>query len=107
MIRYLAKVEDSTGQKLFLAKYRLDDRPHIIVIDQNICRFCETTNGTPQSCMIVCPANVFKWEERNGLMENVVSYDNCVECGACRIICLCGDIEWKYPRWGPGLLAEV
>jgi len=95
---------DSTEQKLYLAKYRLDKRPHIIVMDQDVCRYCEKINGTPQPCMILCPANVFKWQERSGAMENVVSYDNCVERGACRIICPYGDIEWKYPRWGRGYL---
>jgi ferredoxin like protein len=94
--------QDSTEQKLYLAKYRLDDRPHIVVTDQDVCRHCEQINGTPQPCMILCPANVFKWEESKGAMENIVSYDNCVECGACRIIYPYGNIEWKYPRWGRG-----
>ncbi|HZW56400.1 MAG TPA: 4Fe-4S dicluster domain-containing protein [Nitrososphaerales archaeon] len=93
----------SVEEKLYLAKYKLDERPHLVIFEQDVCRKCAGINGSPQPCMILCPADVYKWEERNGLMENVVSYDNCVECGACRIICPYTNIEWKFPRWGRGL----
>jgi ferredoxin like protein len=87
-------------EKLYLAKYKLDERPHLVIMDQNVCEKCAEVNGSPQPCMILCPANVYKWEDSK---ENIVSYDNCVECGACRIICPYTNIEWKYPRWGRGL----
>jgi ferredoxin like protein len=87
-------------EKLYLAKYKLDERPHLVIFDQAVCKKCAEINGTPQPCMILCPANVYKWEDGR---KNVVSYDNCVECGACRIICPYTNIEWKYPRWGRGL----
>jgi ferredoxin like protein len=90
----------SVEEKLYLAKYKLDERPHLVIYDQSICLKCEHINGTPQPCMILCPADVYKWEDGK---RNVVSYDNCVECGACRIICPYANIEWKYPRWGRGL----
>jgi len=90
----------SVEEKLYLAKYRLDERPHLVVIDQNVCQKCAQINGSPQPCMILCPADVYKWEDGK---KNVVSYDNCVECGACRIICPYVNIEWKFPRWGRGL----
>ncbi len=90
----------SVEEKLYLAKYRLDERPHLVVLDQDVCQKCSLINGTPQPCMILCPADVYKWEEGK---KNVVSYDNCVECGACRIICPYTNIEWKFPRWGRGL----
>jgi ferredoxin like protein len=90
----------SIEEKLYLAKYRLDERPHLVILDQDVCQKCAAINGSPQPCMILCPADVYKWEEGK---RNIVSYDNCVECGACRIICPYGNIEWKYPRWGRGL----
>lgn len=90
----------SVEEKLYLAKYRLDERPHLVIFDQAVCKKCEEINGSPQPCMILCPANVYKWEDDK---KNIVSYDNCVECGACRIICPYTNIEWKYPRWGRGL----
>ena len=98
----IAKKEDSVPveEKLYLAKYKLDERPHLVIMDENVCQKCAKINGSPQPCMILCPANVYKWE---GDKMNVVSYDNCVECGACRIICPYTNIEWKYPRWGRGL----
>ena len=97
--------EVNVEENLFLAKYKLDSRPHIVIYDHNVCRFCEKINGTPQPCMILCPARVFKWDTKSdGEKINVVSYDNCVECGACRIICPYTNIEWKYPRWGMGYL---
>lgn len=99
------KKDDTPGEvpveeKLYLAKYKLDERPHLVIIDQDICDKCSKINGTPQPCMVLCPANVYKWEDDK---KNVVSYDNCVECGACRIICPYVNIDWKYPRWGRGL----
>jgi ferredoxin like protein len=87
-------------EKLYLAKYKLDERPHLVILDQAVCKRCSEINGSPQPCMILCPADVYKWEDGK---KNVVSYDNCVECGACRIICPYTNIEWKYPRWGRGL----
>ena len=90
----------SVEEKLYLAKYKLDERPHLVIMDQTICQKCSQINGSPQPCMIICPADVYKWEEGK---KNIVSYDNCVECGACRIICPYTNIEWKYPRWGRGL----
>jgi ferredoxin like protein len=87
-------------EKLYLAKYKLDERPHLVIMDQKVCENCAQINGSPQPCMILCPANVYKWEDNQ---KNIVSYDNCVECGACRIICPYTNIEWKYPRWGRGL----
>lgn len=93
----------SVEEKLYMAKYKLDERPHLLIYEQNVCQKCSEINGSPQPCMILCPADVYKWELRNDKMENVVSYDNCVECGACRIICPYTNIEWKFPRWGRGL----
>ncbi len=87
-------------ERLYLAKYKLDERPHLVIMDESVCQKCAQINGTPQPCMVLCPANVYKWEDDK---KNVVSYDTCVECGACRIICPYTNIEWKYPRWGRGL----
>ncbi|MFQ5762711.1 MAG: ferredoxin family protein [Candidatus Bathyarchaeia archaeon] len=80
--------------KLYLAKYKLDEEPHLIIRDQAKCVQCKD-----KPCMVVCPAEVYAWEQE----QNTVSYDNCVECGACRVICPYDNIEWKYPRWGQGI----
>ena len=90
----------SVEERLYLAKYKLDERPHLAIYDQAVCQKCAQINGSPQPCMRLCPADVYKWEDGK---RNIVSYDNCVECGACRIICPYTNIEWTYPRWGRGL----
>lgn len=30
--------------------------------------------------------------------------ERCVECGACRIVCPYGNIDWHYPRGGFGIV---
>ncbi|MEM4768974.1 MAG: 4Fe-4S dicluster domain-containing protein, partial [Saccharolobus sp.] len=47
----------------------------------------------------VCPANVYTWINQ----KIIISYENCVECGACRIACPFGNISWNYPRYGLGI----
>ena len=90
----------SVEEKLLPRKVQARRAPASPDLDQDVCQKCATINGSPQPCMILCPADVYKWEEGK---KNIVSYDNCVECGACRIICPYTNIEWKYPRWGRGL----
>ncbi len=88
------QAELTIEDKLYLAKYKLDEKPHLIIISQGVCAECVN-----KPCMIVCPTDVYAWSEN----KNIVSYDNCVECGACRIVCPYQNIEWKYPRWGMGI----
>ncbi|MDY6911458.1 MAG: ferredoxin family protein, partial [Chloroflexota bacterium] len=38
--------------------------------------------------------------------EFVFSYDGCLECGACRISCAKGAVDWNYPRGGFGVSFE-
>jgi len=40
---------------------------------------------------------VYKWEED----KITITYDACVECGACHIACY--DIGWKHPKGGFGI----
>jgi ferredoxin like protein len=80
--------------KLFLARYKRDDISHLTIKDNSVCLKC-----TRKPCIIVCPADVYKFEED----RLIVSYDNCVECGSCFIICPYENIEFRYPRWGKGI----
>ncbi|ARM74691.1 ferredoxin family protein [Acidianus manzaensis] len=86
-------------EKLYTLRYKRDEIPHLEIKDQMTCKKCEETYGTPQPCISVCPANVYSWI--NGKI--VVSYENCVECGACKIACPFNNIIWKYPRYGLGI----
>jgi len=80
--------EKSTEEKLFTVKTNPDTESHL-KIDEETCRKCET-----KVCLYVCPANVYQENEQSKTI--VVNYENCLECGTCKIAC--DKIDWKYPR---------
>lgn len=83
----------SIEDKLAVNKFDIDKERHI-QIKEDICRTCE---GHP--CTYACPADCFK------LRENHItfSYEGCLECGSCRIVCDKEAIEWALPRAGFGI----
>ncbi|AAY79733.1 ferredoxin family protein [Sulfolobus acidocaldarius] len=87
-------------ERLYTLRYKRDEKPHLSIIEPNKCQKCAEINGVPEPCIVVCPANVYSWVDNNRI---VVSYENCVECGACRIACPFDNISWKYPRYGLGV----
>ncbi|AWS00391.1 ferredoxin family protein [Metallosphaera hakonensis] len=86
-------------EKLYTLRYKRDEEPHLRIINPQQCLECEREYGQPQPCISVCPANVYSW---NG-EKLILSYENCVECGACRIACPFHNISWNYPRYGLGM----
>ncbi|MGE5576188.1 MAG: ferredoxin family protein [Syntrophothermus sp.] len=87
----MSSIED----KLFLVKFKPDDRSHLIV-DPDHCKECK---GRP--CTMFCPAQVYHWDESEQKM--LVAYEGCIECGSCRIGCPDLLVEWRYPRGGFGV----
>ena len=89
----MIKVEE----KLFQNRYRVDEgRPHISVKDFGVCEAC-----VDKPCTSACPAACYS-EEGKGISA---TFDGCLECGTCRIICQdFKNIEWFYPRGGYGIL---
>ena len=85
------KIED----KLSKVKYKNSSESHLKVC-QNDCQKCKN-----RSCEIVCPANVYNYDEQKGEMN--VAYENCLECGACRIACDKKTLIWDYPKQGFGV----
>ena len=82
------------ADRLYRVRFNVDrDNPHIKV-NNEICRECDN-----QVCLRVCPAEVYAVEDG----EITVSYQGCLECGACRIACTLGGIEWQYPKGGFGV----
>jgi ferredoxin like protein len=82
------------ADKLYLLKYEVDEESHLVVKDQQACRDCEL-----RPCINRCPAEVYSWEGDH----LQVAYENCVECGVCKIVCPYDNIEWRYPRGGFGV----
>jgi len=79
--------------KLSKVRFRLDQAPHIKVRAE-LCESCEE-----KGCLYVCP--VQNYVCTNGKV--VFSWQGCMECGACRIVCPKGAIDWQYPRGGFGV----
>ncbi len=79
------RIEDKLG----LLRYKIDaEHPHI-QISKEICEECKH-----RPCIVGCPANCFKYEDE----EMQFQYEDCIECGTCRVICPYGAVDWNYPR---------
>lgn len=83
----------SLEDKLFLVKTKKDSISHI-TLDKDICGEC-----SDRICLFVCPSGTY--EEVDGQIE--AAYENCLECGSCRVACTGGAITWKNPRGGFGV----
>ena len=84
--------------KLFTVKYNEDTgNPHIEIRNQRVC--AEECEG--KYCNYFCPAGVYEWDEEKKV--NLVSFGNCVECGACAIGCPYDNILCQSPRGGFGV----
>ena len=45
--------------------------------------------------------STLKWDEENKKLT--IGYENCLECGACRIACEKKCLNWKYPDGNKGV----
>lgn len=73
--------------------YDVDEKPHIIV-DYTKCDKCPT-----KPCVYLCPAGCYTLVGGRILF----SYEGCVECGTCRVICPMDAISWNFPKSGRGI----
>ena len=83
------KLEDILNANI----WDVDYEPHIKV-DPEKCAGCEK-----KPCTYLCPAGCYTLLEGNVLF----SYEGCLECGTCRVICPKKAIEWNYPVSGRGI----
>ena len=60
-----------------------------ITVDPEICETCPHT-----MCVNSCPAKCFEFV--NERMQ--FTYEDCVECGTCDIVCTPGSVKWHNPR---------
>ena len=78
-------------EKLSLLKYNSGSVSHI-KINETLCQKCKN-----KECIFFCPASVYKIE---GGETPKVEYENCLECGACKVACKSKAIKWEYPDKG-------
>lgn len=82
-------------ESLYKIKYKTDEISHLKIKDQAVCAGCQD-----KPCIPRCPAEVYELEGG----EILVAYENCVECGVCKIVCPYDNIQWEYPRGGFGVV---
>lgn len=83
-------------EKLFITKFCPDTESHIKT-NLAVCSDCKG-----KECTKFCPANVFAWSQIANKL--IVAYENCLECGACRIGCPYGSITYSHPNSGHGVI---
>lgn len=82
--------------KLYTVKYTPDGKSHLLPV-QECCRICNS-----KICTIICPANVYEWDDDR--QKLTVKFENCLECGACRIACETSSLGWEYPKGTKGVM---
>ena len=81
--------------KLYTVKYNPDSESHLTPVPES-CANCRS-----KACTFVCPAGVYEWDEENNRL--IVNYEDCLECGACRIACEDKSLSWVYPKGTKGV----
>ena len=89
-----ANVEEKLGYLTYKADH---EQPHIHIKEASVC----ADKCADKPCLTGCPAKVYTWEEAP--KKIVVSYENCIECGACRMLCPLDNIKCEWPRGGFGV----
>jgi ferredoxin like protein len=92
---YLEPCESlSVEDRLFKTRFKADTEAHLVV-DIAVCKTC-----THKACTYVCPVQNYTINDDNDV---IVSWEGCLECGACRVACTPGGVTWKYPNGGMGV----
>jgi ferredoxin like protein len=81
--------EMNINDKLASLKYNKATESHLSV-DNDKCMRCND-----KCCTYICPADVYEWNKEKCTMT--IRYENCLECGACKIACDKENIVWRYP----------
>ena len=87
----------NVDEKLGTLTYKADHHTHITIKSADVC--AKKCDGKP--CTTVCPAQVYRWETDQ--KKIIVSFENCIECGACRMLCPFDNIQCHWPRGGFGV----
>lgn len=84
--------------KIGLIDFRVDDNwQHVVVTQPDQCKKCRD-----KPCLTICPSGVFTW---NPVKKNTIQvfYKQCIECGACRLVCPLDNIAFSFPHGGCGV----
>ena len=82
--------------RLYSDETRPDGRSHLEIAEPAVCLECPD-----RPCALVCPSATYRWHEDEHRI--VVNFENCLECGTCRIVCPKANISWRYPMGGMGI----
>jgi len=83
--------------KLYRTRYEVDPTYSHIRLREETCRQCEQ-----RICLFICPAKVYTQQSADPNRISV-NYENCLECGTCRMTCPNEGIEWFFPNGGKGV----
>lgn len=79
--------------KLGLDKFKAFEKTHLKV------KPGPNAKKTVEEVLFICPAKVYELNDKG---EPIVSFENCLECGTCRVAAP-DDVEWEYPQGGFGV----
>lgn len=81
-------------ERLATIRFICNNSSHLSVDDAK-CKICKT-----RECLTACPADVYTEGVNNSID---VDFENCLECGTCRIVCPFDAIHWEYPKDASGV----
>jgi len=87
----------NVDDKLGLLTFKNDHNSHISIIDPKVC----SDKCKDKPCTKICPAKVYEWVDSQNKI--VVGFENCIECGAARMLCPYMNIKMDFPRGGFGV----
>lgn len=87
-------VHMKTDDKLALDLFHVASEPHILVNSQ-LCTQCPH-----KLCTYVCPVENYQIVDD----QVVFSWEGCLECGTCRVVCDQGALAWDYPPGSFGII---
>ena len=94
------KIETTVEAKLGHIEWKKSPETHITLKSAGADSPCATKCDN-KPCTTVCPAKVYEWEAAHHKV--VVNYENCIECGACRMLCPWDNIDCEWPGGGMGV----
>ncbi|OGR82689.1 MAG: hypothetical protein A3J74_01720 [Elusimicrobia bacterium RIFCSPHIGHO2_02_FULL_57_9] len=94
------KADVSVEAKLGTLDWKKSPVAHITLRDSSQNAPC-VASCKDKPCATVCPAKVYEWEAAH--RKIIVNYENCIECGACRMLCPFDNIACDWPDGGMGV----